>query len=106
MSSVQNHGLHFRLLAVDAQYRAFSVCAVSKPLVKVFGQVVRAKRERMGISQEKLAFKAKLHRTYISLVERGERNPSLMVIATLASVLGTTMWELLKEVEDTNRRAR
>lgn len=79
---------------------------MAKPVVKAFGQIVRVKRQAMGISQEKFAFKAKLHRTYISLVERGERNPSLVVIDTLASVLGSTMSELLREVEDQLRRSR
>lgn len=53
-------------------------------LQRRFGRVVRAHREQAGISQEALAFKAGLHRTYVSMLERGVRNPTLMVIDRLS----------------------
>lgn len=52
-------------------------------------------RERQGISQEKLAEKAGLHRTNIGMVERVERNPSLISIYKIAEGLGTDVKELL-----------
>ena len=64
-----------------------------------FGRVVRRRREAAGISQEALAEQAGLHRTYISLLERGQRNPSLEVIRAVAKGLGATMAELVAEVE-------
>ncbi|MBY0401319.1 helix-turn-helix domain-containing protein [Myxococcota bacterium] len=64
-------------------------------LQKRFGAVVRQRREAAGISQEALADSAGLHRTYISLLERGQRNPSLEVIAALAEGLNTSMASLV-----------
>ena len=52
-----------------------------------FGTAVKEKRSEMGISQEELANRAGLHRTYISDVERGARNPSLESITKLADAL-------------------
>jgi transcriptional regulator with XRE-family HTH domain len=52
-------------------------------------------REEKGWSQEALADKAGLHRTYISGVERGIRNPTLTVMAKLAEGLQTTVAELV-----------
>ncbi|MCR9096302.1 MAG: helix-turn-helix domain-containing protein [bacterium] len=68
-------------------------------LQKRFGVVIRRRREVAGLSQEGLADAAGLHRTYISLLERGQRNPSLEVIAALAEGLETTMASLVSEVE-------
>jgi transcriptional regulator with XRE-family HTH domain len=56
-------------------------------------------REAAGLSQEDLADRAGLHRTYISLVERGLRTRPIEVVHQLAEALGTTMASLLGEVE-------
>ena len=63
--------------------------------LKNFANKVKFMRERQGISQEKLAEKAGLHRTYIGMVERVERNPSLISIYKIAEGLGTDVKELL-----------
>ena len=55
---------------------------------KPFGASVKAWRNRLGISQEELARRTGLHRTYICDIERGMRNPSLESIVTLAHALG------------------
>ena len=72
-------------------------------LPKRFGRAIRKRREATDISQEALADRAGLHRTYISLLERGLRNPSLTVIAKLAKALGTTMTSLVSELESPKR---
>lgn len=53
-----------------------------------FGHRIRSTRSAAGLSQEELAHRAGLHRTYVGSVERGERNISLLNILTLATVLG------------------
>ena len=55
----------------------------------------------MGISQEELAFRAELDRTYISQIERGVSNPSLQVLATIAEKLNVKLIDLFVDT-DTN----
>ena len=64
--------------------------------LKQFAQRVRMLREDQGISQEKLAERANLHRTYIGMVERLERNPSLICIHKIANGLGVHITELFQ----------
>src|SRR3979409_242689 len=59
-----------------------------------FGTAVRARRKRLGISQEELAGRAGLHRTYVSDIERGARNPSLESIDKLARALKISVAKL------------
>jgi transcriptional regulator with XRE-family HTH domain len=68
-----------------------------------FGKRLKDVREEVGISQEKLAEEANLHRTYVSSVERGKRNISLVNIERLAAALGVSMGELMP---DTKRAPR
>lgn len=62
-----------------------------------FGKSVRKLRSQKGWSQEELASKCNLHRTYIGSVERGERNISLENIEKIADTLDVTVDELLKK---------
>jgi len=64
------------------------------------GLVVRKHRLAAGLSQEALADRAGLHRTYVSLLERGLRNPSIDALTALAGVLGVRASLLLAEAED------
>jgi transcriptional regulator with XRE-family HTH domain len=61
-----------------------------------FGEKVRAIRTKKGLSQEELAELAGLHRTYISSLELGKRNVSLINIHALAKALGVSPDKLLK----------
>jgi transcriptional regulator with XRE-family HTH domain len=65
-----------------------------------FGFVIRSLRKSRNISQEKLADSCDLDRTYISLLERGLRQPSLSTIFSLADALSSTPSELIKLVEE------
>lgn len=60
-----------------------------------FGKRLRELREGVGISQEKLAELAKLHRTYVSSVERGKNNISLVNIERLALALDVSLRDLM-----------
>jgi transcriptional regulator with XRE-family HTH domain len=66
-------------------------------IAEKFGKRLREVRTRAGISQEKLADLAKLHRTYVSSVERGERNISIENVEKLAHALGVKMAELMPD---------
>lgn len=71
---------------------------VRKPgehLVQLLATNVRALRHAKGVSQEELAARCGLHRTYVGSVERGERNVTLSTLEVLASVLGVSVPELL-----------
>ncbi|MBD3770798.1 MAG: helix-turn-helix transcriptional regulator [Rhodobacterales bacterium] len=65
---------------------------------KKFGKRLRALREERGWSQEEFADRAGLHRTYVSAVERGVRNPTLSVLERLAKALGVSMAELVQTI--------
>ena len=67
---------------------------------KHFGAAVRLRRDHLGISQEELAGRAGLHRTYISDVERGARNVSLESIYRLATALEVPMSTLFARMEE------
>ena len=65
-----------------------------KTIEKRFGERVRKLRQTKGLSQEELAFRAKVHRTYLGGIERGERNPALKNIAAIAKALDVSLSEL------------
>ncbi len=66
---------------------------------KAFGDALRQLRTRRGLSQEDLGFKSGYHRTYISLLERGLKSPSLQTVFRLADALGAKPAELVGSVQ-------
>ena len=66
---------------------------------QAFGHEIRKARESSGKSQESLAFEAEIHRTYISLIERGQKSPTLGVILRLARALNLKPSELVRRAE-------
>lgn len=62
-----------------------------------FGKNVRQLREARGLSQEDFADLCELHRTYLSGIERGTRNPTLAILERIAHALGVSAADLLKE---------
>jgi transcriptional regulator with XRE-family HTH domain len=73
-------------------------------LRRLVGANVRSFRERLGVSQEELAFRANLHRTYVSGVERGVRNPTVVIVGRLANALEVEPASLLTIPADRKRK--
>ncbi len=78
----------------------------SASILRAFGEALRARREGLSLSQEELAFRSEVHRTYISELERGIKNPSLTTLEKLATALGTTKTVLVRETERREPGAR
>jgi len=64
-------------------------------ILVIFGNNVRTFRRLLNISQEELAFKANLHRTYIGMIERAEKNITLINMEKIANALGVKIKDLL-----------
>lgn len=69
-------------------------------VIEVFGKVLRELRVEKNISQEKLAEYCELDRTYISLLERGQRQPTITTIFKLAKALNLSPSALIEKVEN------
>jgi transcriptional regulator with XRE-family HTH domain len=69
---------------------------MKKTVLIRFGKAVRDERQKRGYSQEDLAARAALHRTYIGMVERAEKNITLLNINKIASALRVSIAYLLK----------
>jgi transcriptional regulator with XRE-family HTH domain len=64
----------------------------------VFGKNVRKYRQQRKLTQEQLAFDAEIDLTYMGGIERGKRNPSLLVMARIADSLGVALPRLLSDL--------
>lgn len=70
------------------------------------GRNVQLLRKKKGWSQEEFAFETGLHRTYISGIERGVRNPTVVVLARLAKPLDVPPGRLLQSSNAKTKRAK
>lgn len=66
-----------------------------RPILLHFGQSVQQRRKALGLSQEQLADKAGVHRTYIGMIERAEKNITLCNMEKIAKALDTSISSLL-----------
>lgn len=66
----------------------------------ILGENVRRRRRERGLTQEQLAFEAQIDLTYVGGIERGRRNPSLLVIARLAAALNASPASLVTDGND------
>lgn len=69
-------------------------------ILNIFAENVRRYRKVLGISQEELAFRANLHRTYIGMIERAEKNITLVNMEKIANALEVKIEILLKISKD------
>lgn len=68
-------------------------------LNEAFGQVLKEQRQKSGLSQEELAFEAGFNRTFVSMLERGIRQPTLRTLFKLGKALKISPSELVRLVE-------
>lgn len=75
-------------------------------IVRVFGTNLKKYRQRLGVSQEKLAEMSGLHRTYISDIERFQRSIALYNVQKIADALGIETYKLFMEEDDFDENRR
>lgn len=68
-------------------------------VVQAYGTVLRKYRKASGLSQEQLALRCELDRTYIGLLERAQRQPSLTTIFKISKELNLAPHQFIKEIE-------
>lgn len=71
----------------------------NKTIEQLFDETLRQLRTKKGLSQEELGFESGYHRTYISLLERGKKSPSLKTIFQLAAALNIKPSEIIKLIQ-------
>lgn len=86
-------------MSLTAYYIIFALTKVRIMLVQLFGEVLRELRVAKGISQEKFAEYCDLDRTYISLLERGLRQPTISTLFKIADALKMPPSDIIKMTE-------
>ena len=84
---------------MHTKYSAIKVTRIETTMI-TFGRNVQLARQKLGISQEELASRAGLHRTYIGMVERAERSISLQNAKKIADALNVKLDTLLNNGEE------
>lgn len=85
--------MHILSLAIDHDQ------LMDKLLLNKFGETIRSERLKKGLSQEELASKAGVHRTYIGMIERGEKNITLTNIKKISVGLNIPLEQLFKNLK-------
>ena len=70
-----------------------------QPALAAFGSTVRAARIAAAMSQEELALRSGIDRSYLGAIERGDQNPGLLHLVRIAEAIGSTVHELMKDAE-------
>jgi len=77
--------------------RIVTMCCVREIQKSAIGCILRAKREGFGISQETLAERAEVDRSYVSILERGLKSPTLETLEKICKALGTLPERVIEE---------
>lgn len=72
-------------------------------LVPMLGAELKKAREAAGLTQEKLGFKAGVHRTYVSMLEREQASPTVDTLIRICKALKVRAWELIRRAEEGKR---
>lgn len=72
----------------------------------IFGGVLQRQRAKVGITQEELAYRADVDRTFVSRLERGIRQPTITTLIGLGEALGISATDLVRETEAEYQRAK
>lgn len=96
----------FRLNLAKTLLIVYGRCKARRPTIfrvadlrQAFGRRVRQLRRASDLSQEEFADRARLHPTYVSGIERGHRNPSLVIIGRIAHALSVSLSDLFANVQ-------
>lgn len=76
-----------------------NIVTMKKRVTTRFGERVRQRRIELGISQEELAARAGVHRTYIGMIERAEKNVTLESIEKICKALNVSLGDFFKDFE-------
>lgn len=95
--------MDYRLHGNDIRGMADSA---STDIGSIFGGVLQRHRGKAGLSQEELAFRAGIDRTFVSRLERGIRQPTITTLIGLAEALGISATDLVKETESEYSRLK
>ena len=84
-----------KLASLSSKFAYYKVSNIMKPAILVsFGHNVQEARKKLGLSQEQLAERAALHRTYIGMIERAEKNITLCNVEKIAYALEMSIKDL------------
>jgi transcriptional regulator with XRE-family HTH domain len=73
-------------------------------IAQTFGGVLQQRRARLHISQEELAFRADVDRTFVSRLERGLRQPTITTLLAIGQALDISAADLVREVEESLKK--
>ena len=82
---------------ISFTYLIFSMS--KKKILVLFGEKVRELRKEKGLSQEELSYKSDLHRTYIGMIERAEKNITLVNIEKIAKALNVELKDFFSSIK-------